>query len=94
MQMDMGFSGKESQMNKIVMKTCPRCKEIYDGYPAISRRDNKTEICSNCGGEEALFDMKIHALSKNVDLIDEVEKEYKAERAWLEEKEVIENENI
>ena len=24
------------------------------GYPALSRIDNKTEICSQCGTEEAL----------------------------------------
>lgn len=25
-------------------------------YPALSRRDNKTDICSKCGTEEAMFD--------------------------------------
>lgn len=35
---------------------CPRCGQIYSGYPALSRRDNKTEICSQCGTEEALED--------------------------------------
>lgn len=25
-------------------------------YPALSRRDNKTEICSPCGQEEAMID--------------------------------------
>ena len=33
---------------------CPRCNKIIVGYPAISRVDNKTEICSNCGIVEAL----------------------------------------
>lgn len=36
------------------LKTCPRCKKTYTGYPAISRKDNKTEICSECGTKEAL----------------------------------------
>ena len=33
---------------------CPRCKRKYRGYPALSRKDNKTEICSDCGVAEAL----------------------------------------
>jgi transcription elongation factor Elf1 len=35
---------------------CPRCKMTFNGYPAISRKDNKTEICSDCGTAEALED--------------------------------------
>ena len=38
--------------NKI--KICPSCKKVIIGYPAISRRDNKTKICSNCGVVETL----------------------------------------
>lgn len=37
-------------------KVCPICKQVYTGYPAISRKDNKTEICSSCGVAEALND--------------------------------------
>lgn len=40
---------------------CPRCKgfipnnDAPGAYPgALSRLDNKTEICSDCGTEEAL----------------------------------------
>ena len=35
---------------------CPKCKKEIVGYPAISREDNKTEICSACGLEEAFED--------------------------------------
>ena len=38
---------------------CPSCKGIFKidaDFPAISRRDNETEICSNCGVIEALTD--------------------------------------
>lgn len=35
-------------------RICPHCKKPIIGYPAISRKDNKTEICSNCGTLEAL----------------------------------------
>ena len=34
---------------------CPRCENICDmAYPALSRRDNKTAICSACGTDEAM----------------------------------------
>jgi len=49
-------------MVKLTRK-CPRCKgpipcaEHEGKYPgALSRRDNKTEICSACGMAEALED--------------------------------------
>ncbi len=35
---------------------CPRCKKTTECFPAISRRDNKTEICSQCGVDEAMAD--------------------------------------
>lgn len=35
-------------------KKCPSCGRYMVGYPAISRKDNKTEICSTCGMLEAL----------------------------------------
>lgn len=33
---------------------CPICHLGYEGYPALSRKDNKTEICPSCGNREAL----------------------------------------
>jgi predicted RNA-binding Zn-ribbon protein involved in translation (DUF1610 family) len=41
------------------MPICPRCRKEYKEPPAISRRDNETEICSKCGGEETVFDLSI-----------------------------------
>lgn len=35
---------------------CPNCKKMVRDYPALSRKDNRTEICSDCGEEEALAD--------------------------------------
>lgn len=35
-------------------RVCPICGERYTGYPALSRKDNKTEICPQCGINEAL----------------------------------------
>jgi len=35
---------------------CPRCKSELEGVPALSRKDNQTHICSNCGVSEAVED--------------------------------------
>ena len=35
-------------------KICPKCGNCIQGHPALSRADNKTEICSNCGTLETL----------------------------------------
>lgn len=33
-------------------KICSSCKKVYTGYPATSRKDNKTLICSECAMKE------------------------------------------
>ena len=35
---------------------CPICGQAYSGWPAISRTDNKTPICPDCGIRQALAD--------------------------------------
>ena len=35
-------------------KFCPRCGQYYTKYPALSRYDNETYICPDCGVEEAM----------------------------------------
>lgn len=42
------------------MRTCPICKQRYSEPPALSRRDNKTEICSVCATQEALEEALHH----------------------------------
>lgn len=37
-----------------VAKICPKCNDYIRGYPALSRKDNKTEICSRCAILEAV----------------------------------------
>ena len=37
-------------------RICPICGREYTDYPALSRRDNATEICPACGVDEALDD--------------------------------------
>lgn len=36
------------------VRVCPICKNKYNDYPAISRTDNRTEICPKCGQLEAM----------------------------------------
>ena len=35
------------------MRICPICKRQYDEHPALSRKDNLTEVCPDCGMAEA-----------------------------------------
>lgn len=35
-------------------KICPACDRIFKGHGAVSRKDNRTEICPACGAEEAI----------------------------------------
>ena len=47
-----------------IYPVCPICGEDYDGHPAISRKDNKTPICPNCGIGESLLDYISHIQEK------------------------------
>ena len=46
---------KEEATEDKSYKMCPRCGRPYSDYPAISRYDDKTEICPDCGVEEAMI---------------------------------------
>lgn len=45
----------ELGQNFKIYPVCPICHRAYSGYPAISRKDDKTRICSRCGTNEALI---------------------------------------
>ena len=49
------------------MKRCPICNNLYDEPSAISRIDNKTEICSQCGTKQALEVFMKYEKSKKVE---------------------------
>lgn len=51
-----GIQVRHFEKGRPYIKVCPKCGTQYHNPPAISRRDNKTEICSNCGTKEALED--------------------------------------
>lgn len=36
------------------LRICPKCGREYSERPALSRVDNKTDICPDCGIKEAL----------------------------------------
>lgn len=37
-----------------MIRVCPICGRPYAGVPALSRTDNKTLICTDCGTRQAL----------------------------------------
>ena len=42
------------------LKHCYRCGMDYTQYPSLSRRDNKTYVCNDCGLDEALVDNSLY----------------------------------
>ena len=37
---------------------CPKCGKEYNEFPALSRLDNQTEICSKCAEAEAMAELE------------------------------------
>jgi predicted RNA-binding Zn-ribbon protein involved in translation (DUF1610 family) len=55
--LDMALQKVLDQLNKLIeftAKDCPHCGNPLTDYPALSRADNKTEICPSCGVREAM----------------------------------------
>ena len=52
------------------MRKCPVCGKAYTDHPALSRKDNKTEICPSCGLNEAL-EAYYDAIGRSRDELDE-----------------------
>lgn len=52
-------------------KKCPKCGKTYIDFPALSRRDNKTYICPDCGVDEAMEDY-FKAMSKQESLTESI----------------------
>ena len=65
---------------------CPRCKESWTGHPALSRVDNKTDICSPCGTQEGLDDyFGVPLQSINQLSITPVRGIHRVDRLWTDE---------
>ena len=43
---------KEDNVTRLAV--CPRCGKAYHGPPALSREDNETLICPDCGTRQTL----------------------------------------
>ena len=56
------FEMKETMTRTAV---CPRCKKVYTDRPAISRVDDKTPICPDCGTRESLESIGIDTAEQN-----------------------------
>ncbi len=52
--------GKEQECT-VRTAVCPRCGKLYCGAPALSRVDNETLICPDCGTREALESIGVDA---------------------------------
>lgn len=44
---------------KLRERICPLCGKAYTAVPALSRKDNRTLICPDCGTRQALASMGI-----------------------------------
>ncbi len=56
---------------------CPKCGRAYQGYPALSRVDNRTEICPDCGIIEALEDAGFATRTRRDIMIGVIKERYK-----------------
>lgn len=45
--------------DEVQERTCPNCGKAYTEWPALSRLDNKTLICPDCGTRQALFSIGV-----------------------------------
>lgn len=59
-----------------MIQICPKCGMPYDTAPALSREDNSTKICPDCGTWEALEDMEIE-MEEKIGILSEVHRPLK-----------------
>ena len=77
--------------NSIKTEICPRCNKHEldeNGRNAVSRRDNKTQICSSCGAREAFCDfykynsLPISEINVERNFHKKIQKPYSKYRSW------------
>lgn len=44
----------KNKAEEVITRICPLCGAEFTGHPALSREDNETLICSDCGTRQAL----------------------------------------
>lgn len=47
------------KMTEKATRTCPLCNATYHGVPALSRTDNITPICQDCGTRQSLASLNV-----------------------------------
>lgn len=57
-------------------RVCPLCGKEYDGVPALSRKDNETLICPECGTREAI-DAALSVPEFSAGMTEQEKEEYK-----------------
>lgn len=45
--------------NITAIRVCPQCGKAYTGVPALSRLDNESLVCPDCGTRQALATLGI-----------------------------------
>ena len=56
-----------------ITRRCPKCGQEYTDRPAISRLDNVTPICPDCGTREALDSLGVGA-EEQAEIIETIHK--------------------
>ena len=57
---------REGGVSMMENRRCPICGKQYSGCAALSRTDNKTLICPDCGTAEAIAEFYAYIMSKEV----------------------------
>jgi predicted RNA-binding Zn-ribbon protein involved in translation (DUF1610 family) len=67
--------------NKLIIKNCPKCGKVYPDISTLSRVDNITYICKDCGTREALDSIGIDKKEqeKILEIIHQYTRVYKVE---------------
>ena len=55
---------------KLAPKICPICGREYTEHPALSRVDNETFICPDCGQRQALESIGVMDVAEQDHIID------------------------
>ena len=63
------YLGKRTHLTGI----CPKCGQSYKGSPALSREDNKTLTCPDCGTREALATLGV-SVEEQESILDAIHK--------------------
>ena len=53
------MKGVYHMKDKLEEHTCPKCGQTFTERPAVSRTDNYTLICPDCGTREALASLGV-----------------------------------